>query len=323
MKKFLHLIAIVAALVTSLFFHAGCSKKNAPESAMEEPPAAVTNETQKISYSIGVDNGQMLRDQFQKIDVDLKSMAQGFSDELNQRAKKFPEEEIGKTVQDMRQKVFNKANIQVERQIGGYSVGVDHARNLRHQYSDTDPKALAQGFSDEINGQPKKLPAEEIKANVENVQKKMIDQMMAQGIQEQQTKRKGPEAAINLAASKKFLEENARKEGVKVTASGLQYIVLKEGDGPQPKATDQVTVYYEGSLTNGKVFDSSGKQPVTFPLNQVIKGWTEGLQLMKVGSKFKFFIPPELAYGDMGAPGSIIEPNSALIFDVELLKIGK
>ena len=126
----------------------------------------------------------------------------------------------------------------------------------------------------------------------------------------------------NAAEGTKFLEENKKKEGVKTTASGLQYKLIKEGTGAQPKATDTVTVNYRGTLINGKEFDSSYKrgQPATFPLNGVIKGWTEGLQLMKTGAKYQLFVPPNLAYGERAA-GPDISPNSTLIFEVELLEV--
>lgn len=124
-------------------------------------------------------------------------------------------------------------------------------------------------------------------------------------------------------AGEKFLSENGKKEGVVTTASGLQYQVLSEGNGKQPKATDNVTCHYEGSLIDGTVFDSSYKrgEPATFGLQQVIAGWTEGLQLMKEGSKFRFFIPYMLGYGASGA-GQSIPPYATLIFDVELIKVG-
>mgnify|MGYP001031285835 CR=1 FL=1 len=125
-----------------------------------------------------------------------------------------------------------------------------------------------------------------------------------------------------LEEGKKFLAENAKKEGVVTTSSGLQYIVLKEGTGKKPKATDTVLVHYRGTLLNGKEFDSSysRNQPIEFPLNRVIPGWTEGVQLMKEGAKYKFFIPSQLAYGPFGA-GPDIGPNETLIFEVELLKV--
>lgn len=120
-----------------------------------------------------------------------------------------------------------------------------------------------------------------------------------------------------------FLEENKSKEGVEVTDSGLQYKVLLEGTGNSPAATDRVTVHYEGTLTDGTVFDSSYQrgQPIDFGLNQVIRGWTEGVQLMKEGAKYKFFIPSELAYGARGTPGGPIGPNEDLIFTVELIRV--
>jgi FKBP-type peptidyl-prolyl cis-trans isomerase len=125
-----------------------------------------------------------------------------------------------------------------------------------------------------------------------------------------------------LEKGKAFLAENAKKEGVKTTPSGLQYIVITEGTGKSPKATDVVLVHYRGTLLDGTEFDSSYKrnQPISFPLNQVIPGWTEGVQLMKEGAKYKFFIPSNLAYGPRGA-GGVIGPDETLIFEVELLKV--
>ncbi len=125
-----------------------------------------------------------------------------------------------------------------------------------------------------------------------------------------------------MEAGKKFLEENALKEGITKTASGLQYEVLQEGTGPKPGPTSTVEVHYEGRLINGKVLDSSyqRKETISFPLNRVIAGWTEGLQLMATGSKYRLYIPSELGYGARGAGGDI-PPHSALIFDVELISI--
>ncbi|MEN3940355.1 FKBP-type peptidyl-prolyl cis-trans isomerase [Prosthecobacter sp. SYSU 5D2] len=127
---------------------------------------------------------------------------------------------------------------------------------------------------------------------------------------------------IALAKGEKFLEDNAKKDGVTVTASGLQYKVITEGTGKSPSATDTVLVHYEGTLIDGKVFDSSYKrgEPIEFPLNRVIAGWTEGVQLMKEGAKHRLYLPSKLAYGKQGA-GRDIGPNEALIFDVELLKV--
>lgn len=130
--------------------------------------------------------------------------------------------------------------------------------------------------------------------------------------------------AMAREEGERFLKENGAKEGVKTTASGLQYVVEKEGEGTQPGAEDEVTVHYTGKLLDGTVFDSSVNrgEPATFPLNRVIPGWTEGVQLMKEGAKYTFFIPSDLAYGPNGVP-NVIPPHSTLIFEVELIKVNK
>lgn len=151
--------------------------------------------------------------------------------------------------------------------------------------------------------------------SVEEAQKIINDFLM-------DLEKKASEAA--RAEGEAFLAENGKKENVKTTASGLQYIVEKEGEGAQPSAEDEVTVHYTGKLLNGTVFDSSVNrgEPATFPLNRVIPGWTEGVQLMKEGAKYRFFIPSDLAYGPQGVPNAI-PPHSTLIFDVELIKVIK
>ena len=150
-------------------------------------------------------------------------------------------------------------------------------------------------------------------------------QMVQQFFAEQEALQQAANAEKGKAAKaegEQFLAENAKKEGVKTTASGLQYQVLRDGNGKQPKATDQVECHYEGTLINGTKFDSSYDrgQTATFPLNQVIAGWTEGLQLMHEGAKYRFFIPYQLGYGERGA-GASIPPYAALIFDVELVAV--
>lgn len=150
-----------------------------------------------------------------------------------------------------------------------------------------------------------------------------IDEAEAQALVQEYLQKKGEEKVKAVKSEgENFLAENAKKEGVVTLPSGLQYQVLKEGNGKSPKATDQVKCHYEGTLINGKIFDSSYRrnEPATFPLNGVIAGWTEGLQLMKEGAKYRFFIPFNLAYGTRGA-GQDIPPYAALIFDVELIEV--
>ena len=142
------------------------------------------------------------------------------------------------------------------------------------------------------------------------------------GVFDRLSQMKNEKAAANLKAGEEFLAANKQKPGIITLPSGLQYEVLNDGNGPKPTATSKVTCHYHGSLIDGTVFDSSvlRGQPATFPLNMVIKGWTEGLQLMGEGSKWRFFIPPHLGYGDRQT-GAHIGPNSVLIFEVELLKV--
>ena len=150
-----------------------------------------------------------------------------------------------------------------------------------------------------------------------------IDEAEAQAMVQEYLQKKGEERLKNVKAEgEAFLTDNAKKEGIVTLPSGLQYQVLQEGNGKSPKATDQVKCHYEGTLINGKVFDSSYRrgEPATFPLNGVIAGWTEGLQLMKEGAKYRFFIPFNLAYGTRGA-GQDIPPYATLIFDVELIEV--
>jgi len=199
----------------------------------------------------------------------------------------------------------------------GASIGMYMERNLVEQEKlgvVLDKELIKQGFIDSLAGKSA-LKQDEIQALLTS-----LDATMKQKQQEKITQK----AEESLAEGKKFLEENAKKEGVKVTESGLQYEVLKQGDGEKPKATDTVKVHYKGTFLNGETFDSSydRDQPAVFPLNRVIKGWTEGVQLMPVGSKYKFTIPSDLAYGPVGSPPRI-PGNSVLQFEVELLGIEK
>lgn len=151
----------------------------------------------------------------------------------------------------------------------------------------------------------------------------LLHKINTMGITDKLFQMKNEKASANLKAGQDFLEANKLKPGIVALPSGLQYEIITEGKGAKPSAASNVTCHYHGTLIDGTVFDSSVKraQPATFPLNRVIKGWTEGLQLMPLGSKWRFFIPPQMAYGDRQT-GSVIGPNSTLIFEVELLEIG-
>jgi FKBP-type peptidyl-prolyl cis-trans isomerase FklB len=188
-----------------------------------------------------------------------------------------------------------------------YGIGSTIGRNLKKDGLDSiDVDLLAKGIREVFEGKESTMTAEAAQA---------VIQSYVQGIQ-------GKKMAVNVERGKKFLEENSKKPGVITLPSGLQYMVMKEGTGPKPGPEDKVTTHYHGTTIDGKVFDSSvdRKEPVSFAVNGVIPGWTEALQLMPVGSKWKLFIPSNLAYGERGAGGDI-GPNETLIFEVELISI--
>lgn len=194
-----------------------------------------------------------------------------------------------------------------------YAIGYDIGSNLKKSEMSLDQGSLEKGIEAGLAGKSE-MTEEARKTALMEFQKEAQAKMHA---------KQAEQAAKNVGAAKMFLEENAKKEGVKTTASGLQYEVITMGKGKKPVASSKVKVHYKGTLLDGTEFDSSYKRnaPAEFPLGNVIKGWTEGLQLMPVGSKFKFYISPELGYGPRGAGGGQIPPNSALIFEVELLEI--
>jgi FKBP-type peptidyl-prolyl cis-trans isomerase FklB len=194
-----------------------------------------------------------------------------------------------------------------------YSIGLDIGSTLKKQNIDVNADVLSTGLKDALSGAKPQLTEEQIKETMTTFSKELTDKQQAK-MQEAAQK--------NATEGEKFLAENKTKPGVKTTASGLQYKVMKEGNGPSPKETDTVVTNYRGTLINGTEFDSSYKrnEPVTFPVNGVIKGWTEALQLMKKGAKYQLFVPAGLAYGPRGA-GQEIGPNATLIFEVELVDI--
>ena len=203
----------------------------------------------------------------------------------------------------------DKSELSTPKLKSSYVIGVNIGKGMKQQGLDADFDMILKGMKDGAAGTPA-----------------LTDEEMQQAMMELQKEMQGKAAELGTKSKKEgeeFLAANKSKEGVKTTPSGLQYKVLKEGKGPKPKATDTVKVHYRGTLLNGTEFDSSYKrgEPVEFALDQVIKGWTEGLQLMPVGSKYEFWIPSQLAYGEPGNRG--IPPNSTLVFEVELLDIVK
>lgn len=193
-----------------------------------------------------------------------------------------------------------------------YSLGYQFGQGAKSQGLDINLELYASGVRDALSGTNPQLSQEEIRKTVSDLQQR-IAAIRQKGLKEMAEK--------NLLEGKAFLEENKKKEGVIILPSGLQYKVLAEGSGKTPKAADNVTVNYKGTLINGAEFDNSYKRgtPATFQVGKVIKGWTEALQLMKEGSKWQLFIPPELGYGNRGA--GPVPPNSTLIFEVELISV--
>ncbi|MBU0677498.1 MAG: FKBP-type peptidyl-prolyl cis-trans isomerase [Verrucomicrobia bacterium] len=198
-------------------------------------------------------------------------------------------------------------------QKASYAMGADMAGGFKSREIEIDPDLFIKGFQDVMAGGELALSEEEFRQVMMDYRTQMQEKQQAKRLEMTEK---------NQQEGEEFLAKNKDAEGVQVTESGLQYLVLKEGEGDAPQASDTVTVHYTGKLLNGEVFDSSVDRgvPATFNLQGVIKGWTEGVQLMKPGASYRFFIPPDLAYGARGA-GPKIGPNATLIFDVELLEV--
>jgi len=189
-----------------------------------------------------------------------------------------------------------------------YGFGVNIAQNMKQQgMNEMNAEALAQGIKDFLEEKELAIPMENIQSLLQDYFQKLQEKQFAENIEE----------------GKNFLEENAKREEVKVLPSGLQYEIVTEGKGNLPKESDSVTTHYHGTFIDGKVFDSSVNrgEPSSFPVNGVIPGWVEALQLMPVGSKWKLFVPSDLAYGANPHPGGPIEPYKTLLFDIELISI--
>lgn len=203
-----------------------------------------------------------------------------------------------------------------------YALGANMANNIVKDFSEANSDAFIKGFNDVLDSATLKITLEELQGVLQPFfQRKQQEAMIKQ--QQEAEKAAQEQFGDVKIQGEKFLEDNKSKPGVKVTASGLQYIVMKEGKGKQPTAESNVEVHYHGTTPDGTVFDSSVErgESITFNASQVIPGWTEGLQLMKEGAKFKFFIPQDLAYGANPRPGGPIKPFMPLVFEVELIKV--
>lgn len=197
-----------------------------------------------------------------------------------------------------------------------YAAGLNIGQNLKAQGVEIDAEEMARGIRDGLSGAKPSMTPEEMQEVLTAFQKEL---------QSKRVEMAKAESGKQLKAGQEFLATNAKKEGVQSLPSGLQYRVIKQGTGPKPKNSSVVKTHYRGTLIDGQEFDSSYKrgEPAEFPVNGVIRGWTEALQLMPVGSKYQLFIPAALAYGEQAPPGSIIPPNGTLVFEVELLEIVK
>lgn len=210
---------------------------------------------------------------------------------------------------------FSATALKTDKDKISYMIGHQIGSNFKRDGLEVDVNMVLNGMKEALAGKDSPLTAEESQKLMQNLQQEMQTKMAA---------KQKAESEKNAKEGKTFLAENAKKPGVKTTKSGLQYKVLKEGKGEAPKATDKVTTNYRGTLIDGTEFDSSYKrgEPATFPVNGVIKGWTEALQLMKPGAKWQLWVPADLGYGEGGA-GDKIGPNATLAFEVELLEIEK
>ncbi|NUM54434.1 MAG: FKBP-type peptidyl-prolyl cis-trans isomerase [Candidatus Hydrogenedentes bacterium] len=230
------------------------------------------------------------------------------------------DEEVNGVLQTLRKKLSEAQSKEGATPLAGddafikqlsYVLGADIGTDLKRSQLEVKNEPFVHAIEDVINDRKMAMTQDEMKVVLDGFRQKQMEKMKAV-------------ADKNLAEGEAFLIANAKKPGVKSTASGLQYLVVTEGKGEMPKATDTVKTHYRGTLIDGTEFDSSyaRNEPTEFPVNQVIKGWTEALQLMHVGDKWKLFIPANLAYGERGA-GADIGPNSTLIFDIELLEVIK
>lgn len=298
MRKTLGLILIAGALMTTSAFAADKTLKN---------------EREKFSYMVGMDVGKSIAPA--AADLDPAALEKAIRNALagnkplvsGAAATRASEVMKARVASRKRGKNVGALPKDVSKQTISYLVGHAVGTPLTEMKADFDLAPLMQGALDRMSGQKTQLSDDQAAALRNAYIRKNMDDAARAG-------------ADYKRANEAFLQKNKAEDGVTTTASGLQYKILKQGAGAAPLRTSTVRVKYEGRLIDGSVFDASANAPAEFPLNRVIQGWTEGLQLMKPGSKFRFFIPAYLAYGEKGASSSI-PPNSTLIFDVELISV--
>lgn len=309
MTRRLTLMACLAALLVVAACGGDSQQQDAPRLTSLEPGL------QQACYAMGVDLGRQVAGMPGADDLDM--MASGIRESLAGEPRidfNVAREVMSVNAHDHAEgEVHDHPDTWTERGFASevaqksYAVGVTVGQFVQMQMNDPDVDALMQGVMDKVNGTELLVDEAQIGDIITTYQQEAASRA----------------AIANVAAGEQFLAENAKRSEVKVTDSGLQYEVLQKGDGgAHPTAESTVKVHYHGTLIDGEVFDSSVErgEPISFPLNRVIAGWTEGVQLMTTGAKYKFFIPSDLAYGERGA-GAKIGPNSTLIFEVELLEI--
>jgi len=331
------MFAAVAAIAMVCAAPAEEKKKDAPKPAVAEAkpadapagqkgdaaPMKLETDEDKFSYLIGADIGTNLKQN--GIPVVRERFLLGFNDIAQGKQPALTEAEMQAVMQQFQEKkgqptASPDGTPQPVKPVEGdenflgqlsYLVGADVGMNLKRSGLVVTEAPFIRAVEDVVNGRQMAMTEDEMKTVFEAYRQKQVE------------KRKAI-ADKNLADGKAFLDENAKKPGVKTTASGLQYLVVAEGKGDMPKAADTVKTHYRGTLLDGTEFDSSyaRNEPIEFPVNGVIAGWTEALQMMHAGDKWKLFIPSELAYGERGAGGDI-GPNSTLVFDIELLEVIK
>jgi FKBP-type peptidyl-prolyl cis-trans isomerase len=283
----------------------------------------LATDIERTSYSLGCTIGVEVAKGLEKMQINLDADAygKGVREAAAGGGTLYTRDEIEQTLLAYRQEqdVPDKQKLNYSL---GYAIGRDVVNGLRQSTGvDLDPDTFSLGVKDRVSKTDTRMTEEEIEAAMTSLKQKMIARQQEQMKARASRPNIGQMAAKNKEEGMRFLADNRTKEGVVEQPSGLQYRMTREGSGKSPSATDKVTVHYRGTLLDGTEFDSSIKrgEPATFPLNRVISGWTEGLQLMKEGAKCVFFIPSDLAYGDRGNPS--IPPGSTLIFEVELLTV--